>query len=131
MGCCGYREGRAIRDGSRRSQGREMALLNREVDSPLGQLPPYQERLAQPRVEVVLEHRRARVQQVAIGKSFQLGGPHARQLFAGGSVLNEPRSVGDAQLTEGESAMAAVVEDQTVLGVDDGEEIGIAAHPQS
>src|SRR5437879_4799337 len=80
--------------GSRRSQRREIALLNREVDSHLAQLPPYQERLAQPRVEVVLEHRRARVQQVAIGKSFQLGGPHERQLFAGGYVPNEARSVG-------------------------------------
>ncbi len=71
------------------------------------------------------------MQQIAIGVQFQFGGSHKSQLFPGGYVLNETGHVRDAQLAEGESAMAAVVEDQPILGVDDVEKIRAEAHCQS
>src|SRR5262245_24697570 len=111
----------------RRLERRHERLLHPEVDGHLPQAPAAGGDRAQPGIEVIPEHWRARVLQVEPPPAANLDGCHQVQLLQARDLLDHARHVRDAGLAQRVRAVAAVVQDQPARGVERIQEVAAEA----
>src|SRR5207247_780760 len=92
--------------------------------------PMSRHHFAQLRIEVVLEHGGTRMFQVEVRIIEDIGTGHHIQLIERRDMLDDAGSVSKAHFPERISAVASVIEDDSIPGADGIEEIGAEAHRQ-
>src|SRR6185436_18329186 len=109
------------------SEGRNVVLARRKMDFDLTVHAMRRHHLTQLRVEVVLEHRRARRLEKVVGVSPDIRRPDHAELVACRYMLDQARHVREPELAQRVRAVATVVQDQPTLGIDGVQEVAAEA----
>ena len=102
----------------RASERRHKSVVDLEFHDDLPRAPMHAQDLAEFGIEIILQHHRPWFFKKKIGSIRDGSAGQNTQFLAIGNMLHDARHPGDAQLAKGARAMAAVVQDQSILGID-------------